>query len=247
MNNLIISFDDMESINLHNDLSNGFRNGLLTDVSKNPLADTDYCYKFSTSFHDYKECIPFACNFNLPYDHHKNVTTNKLSKKTGTLRAVSKKVFTKDLLKPLQWDLMTQLIESWKNRLHKQSWLISNAEIYGEFTAQGLIHAHGLVHIVCCSAYAMGVSTIIAKEWIKMTKGSMASLAKKNALGKYDYAFAKCSDSKAFLKYASKGPGKQAEEPVKQTEITPNICDNQVDSEDSVQEFIEKSLKIFST
>lgn len=236
MNNLTICFDDMPSINLNNDL----RNGLLTDVSQNPADVSDYCYILETSFHDDKECVPFACNFNLPYDHHKNVTTHKVSKKTGTLKPVSKKIFTRELLHPLQWGVMKELITTWNKRLHKQGWIMTKMEIYGEFTSQGLIHAHGLVHIVCANAYAMGVSTIISKEWIKITKGSMASLAKKNAAGQYDYAFGRCNDPKAFIKYASKGPGLQAK-------ITPNICDNQYDSEDSVQEFIEKNLKIFST
>lgn len=206
MNNLTITFDDMESINLNTD----FRNALLTDVSENRPGGTDYCFQTENILHEPDKVVPFACNFNIPLDHCKNITHNKLSKKTGTLRPVVQKVYTKDLLKPFQWATMKELLTKWMNNLNKQGWHISKTKIYGEFTSNGLIHAHGLVYIVSSRAYSIGISAIISKEWIKITKGSMNSLSKMNVQGKYDYAFAACNDVNAFLKYASKGPGLQA-------------------------------------
>lgn len=213
--NLIITFD--EDIN-DLILSDDFRNASLTDVSENPSPDTTYVFKMKTLFHEDKETVPFACNFNLPFEHCQHLTQHKLSKSKGIIRPKVTKSYTKDLDKPLQWERMRQLLDKWIRNLHKQYWMITRAEIYGEFTANGLIHAHGIVWIICAPAYAPGISALISKEWIRITKGSMASLAKTNAAGKFDFAFSKCNNVQNFLAYASKGPGLQA--------LTPNMCDN---------------------
>ena len=216
---LTIDFDELGS-------SPDFRNGLLTDVSENPRdrpvgglpSDRpvcDYTFIKTQRLWTNGEFVPFACNFNLPIEHHKNITTMKFSEKTGRNTTKVVKSFTRNLDKSYQWSTLVGLIEKWIDRIAKVGFIIPSYEIYGEFTSNGMIHAHGIVDVICSEAYAIGVGTILGAQWIKLTKGSMVSLAKKNLTGKFDYAFAKCNNLNNFLAYAKKGPGltaKSAEE-----------------------------------
>jgi len=186
-----------------------FRNASLTDVSEN-LADGSYEFVRDTAIHDKKDTVPFACNFNLPLDHCLYKTEMKLDDSKGIIRSCVKKSYTRKLDHILQWVRMRELLEKWLNRLKKNSWMVTKVKIFGEFTANGLIHAHGIVWIIASPSYSCGISAMIANEWIKISKGSAKSLSKINSAGKEDYAFSKCNNVQNFLAYASKGPGLQA-------------------------------------
>lgn len=209
---LTIDFDDLGS-------TPNFRNGLLTDVSENPC---DYAFIKTQHLWTNGEVVAFACNFNLPIEHHKNITTMKFSEKTGKNTTKVVKSFTKNLDKSYQWNTLIGLIEKWIDKIAKVGFIIPSYEIYGEFTSNGMIHAHGIVDVICSEAYVIGVGTILGAQWIRLTKGSMVSLAKKNLANKFDYAFAKCSNRKNYIAYAKKGPGLTAKS-AEPNELPPEI------------------------
>jgi len=152
--------------------------------------------------------VPFACNFNIPLDHHKNETTNIYSTSKCRMVPRVKKIYTKDLPHHEQWCVLCELINKWLIQINTSCKLtFGKVKIYGEFTKQNLIHAHGVVYIKCSKAYAMGNAALLGNSWIRITRGNHASLSKINALGKHDYAFALCNNIESFMQYASKGPG----------------------------------------
>jgi len=205
MNNLTIEFNDSPQ-----DGSMAYVS--LTDVCpmETPTATPTCTYKMSYSSM-INDGIPFACNFNVPLDHSKNHTTSYFNDKTNSVKTQITKVFTKSLPKEIQWKLLTEIIEKWLKSCEKtHKFRFTGYEIYGEFTSNGMIHAHGIVYFQVSKAYAMGVSAVISNSWLRMTKGNINSLSKMNSLGNIDYAFGYCNSVPKYLEYASKGPGLQA-------------------------------------
>lgn len=113
---------------------------------------------------------------------------------------------------PNQWRVFCKLFEQWSKSFIRRMKALHNDreiqcyELYPERTKNGTLHVHGLIYYN--SSYYSGVSKIMSKAWVDLTKKrygtSLNAQRRKNQKGGYDNAFDKCNNVKAWREYITK-------------------------------------------
>lgn len=118
-----------------------------------------------------------------------------------------------------QVEIFQEMFDRWLPLVKRRLYAVQNTrsvacyEIYGEYTQQGILHAHGLIYIT--APYPNAVRHILMKAWSDVCHGaSMIAMKKKNCRGGYNYAMDLCNDVKAWRKYITKEHLQFADNPV---------------------------------
>ena len=148
------------------------------------------------------ELKPFACTFT--YANTKVVDKKPQTHvyKNGNSRTRYVDILLINLDPLQQWNQFKKDYYCFIDKFNRLGFHIMEYELYPEFTAQGLIHVHGLLWHDS-EGWTPARAHLMAATWCKVSGARMVAQIKSNGHG-HDYSFAQCNDIKAWHKYIKK-------------------------------------------